>query len=351
MVFRNGLLDVITNAATAQWDGELSSSNVHCSDEVCWDPSSQGDHQLLWCPRPGGSVAVHRFTLHISEYDLADLRELARREMSISTGETCSGSNVGGYHGDRDLWWRLQTDLQTKISTAVRQAAEVEARELGRAPIPTSPDEAWFNMLDAGNWNMLHTHPGSTYSGVVYISAPASCAAAGPDAATRNVSRHCEDAHARAGRLALVPSAYPSFSGDYTFDGFKLLAAPPARCDESLAHVRADATVAPSLAASQIVLLDQTPGTCVVFPSFVPHFVFPTGTDQSTQRLSIAFNFGAREPVVAHLLLLGDSRVRVILETVSNLAFRLPRSNSIAANTTYAHGGPDMLPVAKRLKH
>ena len=52
------------------------------------------------------------------------------------------------------------------------------------------------------------------------------------------------------------------------------------------------------------------PGTCIIFPSFLPHFVIPTrpllsapGTEQQQQqlRVSAAFNFGACEPVCVQM--------------------------------------------------
>ena len=71
------------------------------------------------------------------------------------------------------------------------------------------------------------------------------------------------------------------------------------------------------------LLVDPTPGTLVVFPSFVPHFVLPTpvATEPCTARplrLSIAMNFGACDPVLAHVLVVpsrtGTPRVKLALE-------------------------------------
>ena len=75
------------------------------------------------------------------------------------------------------------------------------------------------------------------------------------------------------------------------------------------------------------LLLDPTPGTCVVFPSFVPHLVLPTPAAEVLEvaappplRLSLAFNFGSCDPVMAHVLVLsgrdGAVRVKLVLEIV-----------------------------------
>ena len=63
------------------------------------------------------------------------------------------------------------------------------------------------------------------------------------------------------------------------------------------------------------------PGTAVIFPSFLPHFVLPApppragAAPEDEARVSVAFNFGATDPVVAHCFTLGG-RVKLALETV-----------------------------------
>lgn len=156
-----------------------------------------------------GCIYLHRFTL---ETDVAEplnrwLHDLASRE--VEQGHADAASNVGGFHSRRDLWARPEVQssgLTQLISGAVDRAAHVEAALLagagseaagqvaeavgqaqvaGGAPSthgqssyescvseadpPPAPGaepavEAWLNVLKAGNWNTLHTHPGSTFS-------------------------------------------------------------------------------------------------------------------------------------------------------------------------------------------
>lgn len=302
---------LIQRAQTRPWEGTLSDvalRRVSISSKSNGQPTPQ--HEIIWCPRPEDAAAVHVFQLGMNEAILEELRALARNEMSMGESEE-TASNVGGFHGARELWRHLPASVQSRVSACVQQASAAEAAQLERAPVPTSADEAWFNVLDEpGGWNMLHTHPGSAFSGVVYVDAPTDASSA-------------SDPHALAGRLALVPGAYADFAEDedgyVTYDGFKL---PP----PSMEH---------ATTAREVLLIDPVPGVCVVFPSATPHFVFPTATTAETtatarrplQRISIAFNFGECEPVIAHLHVRGGdggARVSLLLECVGGLAFRMP---------------------------
>ena len=84
-------------------------------------------------------------------------------------------------------------------------AAAAEASELKRPPISTTPDEAWFNVLRPGGFNLLHTHPGSSYSGVLYVSD-----GGGSWSSTGDGSEIKTD---YSGRLALVPHANAPATG------------------------------------------------------------------------------------------------------------------------------------------
>ena len=162
-------------------------------------------------------------------------------------------SNVGGFHGARDLCQRLavqSTALPTLVGEAALRAASYEAGQIGRTPISTRVSEAWFNALSPGGWNVLHTHPGATYSGVLFLSdGGAVCADDGDGQGAATTER------ALAGRLALIPCAPPSLSDDHRL------------------HVRA--APADEEVELRFLLLDPTPGTYIMFPSFVPHFVLP----------------------------------------------------------------------------
>jgi len=209
------------------------------------------------------------------------------------------------------------------------QAAQAEAAALRRAPITTSADEAWVNVLGPGAWNVLHTHPGTTYSAVLFVTDGACC-----DGEWRP-----------AGRLAFVPSGPHTLSTEQQVlslvpvagAGASARAVPgraapatttsphPCAC-ASQAHVAA--REGPPSTPVRYLLIDPTPCTCVVFPSFIPHFVLPTpaaASPHDTRRLSLAFNFGFCDPVLAHVHVLpGVKRVKLFLEPTSvyGLKFR-----------------------------
>mmetsp|Transcript_41186 Transcript_41186/g.68496 ORF Transcript_41186/g.68496 Transcript_41186/m.68496 type:complete len:326 (-) Transcript_41186:48-1025(-) len=277
---------------------------------VLWECAAQSDHwdhEIVWCPRVAGSVAIHRLRLRDAALvDRQAVLQLAREEMAACSNTDDTASNVGGYHGHRDLLQRaeiLPTGLAEVVGSAVHQAARAEALALRRPPVSTTPRESWFNVLEMnGGWNMLHTHAGSTYSGVLYIA------------------DGCCDDSPLAGRLAFVPNepaALPQAQRTHPHD--------EQRHVRKVRHVAEDqqhskrrrldtegdvATVTP-----QYLLVDPTPNTCLVFPSFLPHFVLPTPEISETEicrhpngratlttdgavhetgslRVSIAFNFG-----------------------------------------------------------
>ena len=290
---------LVSAASSPTWTGKVSDTATTAT--VVWQSVSSGpnwEHELVWVPCPTGSVAIHRFTPQASAKtaeELEQLRGIAMDEMAaaMAADGSDSASNVGGYHGERDLWSRPalhELSVPWLISSALQQAAAAEASALERAPIPTRPDECWFNALNPGGWNVLHTHSGSTYSATLFVADGGCCD--GPDRL--------------AGRLAFVPSAPTR-----------------ARREEQSAHTLAGRALDAEGKHACCLLVDPTPGTLVVFPSFVPHFVLPTpvAAEPCTARplrLSIAMNFGACDPVLAHVLVVpsrtGTPRVKLALE-------------------------------------
>ena len=198
----------VTAASTVPWSGAelLSGSTAPVSwERVSTGPSVAPDHlwhpdywqhDLVWASCATGAVAIHRFTPQpggaSSAEELTRLSELAAEEMAGAGGGGDSASNVGGYHGARDLWSRPELHegaLPWLVGSAVQQAAAAEAAALQRGLTPTSVDECWFNVLRPGGWNCLHTHAGSTYSAAFFVEDGACCDAADP----------------LAGRLAFLP--------------------------------------------------------------------------------------------------------------------------------------------------
>ena len=304
---------LLEKAAAASWDTSALSGGAAARPAEGWERQPEPllrdnwAHEVLRCPRAEGDVAVHRFTPRQPQPELlASLLELVRHDMAAGTALSDPASNIGGWHGQRDLWMRPafhRTGLPQHISAAIKRATQSEAAALGALPVSTSCDEAWFNVCGAGGWNRVHTHAASTYACVFFVADGGCCATATPS-----------------GRLVFVPNQ-PETLPDYHLQQVRRRGALPKNSTEAAKAAHAalpERAAAPeraakrrkvgaaNLASPQFLAIDPVPGTCVVFPAFLPHFVVPAGaqrqsaTDQESgePRVSIALNFGACDPII-----------------------------------------------------
>ena len=151
-----------------------------------------------------------------------------------SKNESVSASNIGGWQSNsfmyrepsfkpfRDLMWNTLEPYLLHIGNQIKQMGNSPNIELYNV---------WFNINGTDTLNMMHTHPHSLYSGVMWIKAPEDC-----------------------GNLVLVdPSAHNVFGIVPTQYEFQPLE-----------------------------------GNVVVFPSHVPHYVQPNKSDED--RISVSFN-------------------------------------------------------------
>ena len=325
---------------------------------------------------------VHRFVLHdgVAATLNAALLALARRELVGTKSE--AASNIGGHHSSRDLceWPAVQAmGLPALLADALRLAAEATAAELvaaaaaeltddgksiqtpscvntvdalqtdatgragadkprgadetrssgceaedaaeGEAAAAWLPHEAWLNCLTSGDWNVLHTHPGCSFSGCYYAADGAdggggagddgdgdgggSAGGNGDgdgDGDADGDGARLYPAALLAGRLALCPTGPPRLSAEQTSTHVALRAHCPAGCATPLGELRGG-----SEGGFEYLLLEPRPGTCLVWPSFVPHFVLPVPKTPQVQpraggdaedgsccterhRVSVAFN-------------------------------------------------------------
>ncbi len=280
--------------------GAPGCAGVDTPQPECTSPHWAG-HEVAWCQRPEGEVAIHRFKLAAgaSAQDLLDgLQRLVHEDMNAS--RRCDqASNVNGFHGSRDLWLRYefhQLELPRMIADAISQASQLESRELDQMLVTSTCDESWFNVTGPDGWNQQHTHAGSKFACVFFV-ADGGC---------------CSNSDKLSGRLAFVPNR-PDRLPDYHLEQVRRPSQRPGKRQKLPA----------SSAAPQYLLLDPEPGTAVVFPGFLPHFVLPIDPASSTAenrplRISCAFNFGERDPVLVHMLVRaaqdGESYVKVYLE-------------------------------------
>ena len=280
--FPDDPFELLAKSIGPPWEAELEAEHqlrpAHLETVDVTAGSGWERHERLLCPRcPGDDgaypcFAVHRLTHGPGAASL--LNEKLRAIADTLDGATAeAASTVGGWHSSRDLCtWpaACSAELPALLASAVDLAA-------GRAATNVAVDEAWLNSLDRGGWNTLHTHPGSVLSGVYYV-ADGGCCEHGADGL--------------AGRLALIPTAPTRLSSEQLEAHVVSRLECPPGCTP------------PSQEAFDYLLVEPTPGTCVVWPSFVPHFVLPAAVapaaanddaQRPRRRVSVAFNAGPRK--------------------------------------------------------
>ena len=153
-------------------------------------------------------------------------------------------SNSGGWHSETgqlefcgDAGRRLVEHMYALGDEATRRLAAEQRKKIGGCRWTVS---AWVNVNRSGNFNKMHVHPASTWSGTYYIDA------GDPVDPGGGTPIHLFD-----------PCA--------------------GRSTSFLPHIVSDS-----------IYINPKPGLMVLFPSYVPHMVFPhAGTGP---RISIAFN-------------------------------------------------------------
>ena len=188
--------------------------------------------------------------IHIWE-DGSELNEVLKDSILAHQAKSSgiTKSNSGGWHSEvgqlefcGGAGMRLREHMYALANEATRRFLAEQRREF--SPINWTLS-AWANVNRSGDFNKVHVHPGSTWSGTYYIDTGEPVDPAG--GAPLHLINSCQ------GR---------------------------------------DLTFLPSLRPTN-VYVQPVPGLMVVFPSYVPHMVFPhvgSGT-----RISVAFNL-RKEP-------------------------------------------------------
>jgi uncharacterized protein (TIGR02466 family) len=192
------------------------------------------------------------FATPLLTYTLTDVTELnaALRTQILAHRAASAGmvqSNRGGWHSEVGEL-EFCADAGQRLISYMRELGDEATRRVfadHRAPFVRMDWKvvAWANVNLAGDFNNIHVHPASTWSGTYYVDA-----------------------------------------GDPT-DG----AAPLHLCDPCAART---ITFLPAVVQGS-VYIHPKPGLMVLFPSYVPHMVLPH--EGAGTRISIAFNL-RREP-------------------------------------------------------
>ena len=186
-------------------------------------------------------LATHRWP---QSADLnAELEQLILAEESATEG--LARSNVGGWHSGMDFLLRPEPPLQ-QLVTRIRMMVSEMTRAMMKPKDGQFTIEGWANVLRHGQYNGMHLHPNSTWSGVYYVTG----------------NPPPEEGH---------PNA--EFSGKIEFTD---------------PRPGASATYTVENMMQQRCLLNPDAGTMIVFPSWLQHQVHPYFGP--AHRISVAFN-------------------------------------------------------------
>ncbi len=195
---------------------------------------------------------AHIFAAPLVTYTLEDVTELNAllRKRILSHHSDSAGvskSNRGGWHSEVGELEFCGDAGQLLISYMRALGDEATRRVCAGYSVPMLPVHwkvyAWANVNRSGDFNKMHVHPASTWSGTYYV-----------------------DTGDPSDAAALLHLFDPCQARAVTF----------------LPHVVQDS-----------VFIHPKPGLIVLFPSYVPHMVFPH--EGKGTRISIAFNL-RKEP-------------------------------------------------------
>lgn len=180
----------------------------------------------------------------------SDLQTLVLAQRQSDGGET--KSNVGGWHSGLEFLNAPDPPI-VEVRRKIRDLFSATLPHIVQRPSNTGARlqiaiEGWANVLEAGDYNTLHSHPNAAWSGVYFVTGtPGSV-----------------ESDAFAGRLEFVdprPAASLTYAGNMSADGR--------------------------------IMTYAKPGRMVIFPAWLQHFVHPFRGEGL--RISIAFNIFLRE--------------------------------------------------------
>lgn len=203
-------------------------SNIQVSDNILW---------MFATP----VVAYQWHDMEDINRDLAS--QILDREKEDKSG--VKFSNAGGWQSSKDLlnWGTSATnELKHRIETLLSSVLIETSSEPKKHPKTRLAIDCWANINREGDYNIVHNHPNSLWSGVYYVSA------GNPDPSSPH-----------AGKIELLdPRSAAGF-------------------------IQINQTI-----MDQKCFLQNDPGMMLLFPSWVKHMVHPhKGTEP---RISIAFN-------------------------------------------------------------
>lgn len=205
---------------------------------------ARGNDSLLKLAHIQGLFPTPLATFHVDDAETLNrelLTEISRRREAEGGA---ARSNRQGWHSAYDLFKRkekAQARLAAIIREAVTQATMKLAPNSDLSKLQMECD-GWINVNPTGAYNTPHDHPGNLWSGAYYVAVP------------------------------------PAAEGDPSSGSIEFI---DTRASLATSHIKAPFTGARSS-------LQPKPGTLLLFPANVVHWVHPNTSEQD--RITIAFN-------------------------------------------------------------
>lgn len=166
--------------------------------------------------------------------------------------------------------------------------------------------EAWININRHGNWNRLHTHEGSAWSGVYYLQCPSTATPPLPAETGVDVSTAAVSSTTYSGRLLIKPSPHIS-EIKYELSKLELgrlncfrRSSPTSKTFSMRSQLLLqdqEQSAFPTLSCCDYLEIEPEEGMFIIMPGWLQHAVFPLqiqpafrDTNEGT-RISLAFNF------------------------------------------------------------
>ncbi len=146
-------------------------------------------------------------------------------------------SNLNGWHSKPDLFARKEPGL-TKLREIITNCLTSVIQRTTNQSVNALTCDGWININPKGGFNAPHNHPGFLWSGTYYVKMPS----------------------ASKGRSGYIEFLDPRTN----------------------ANVNASTTFRPRYS------LRPEPGTLLIFPSYLLHWVYPN--EEEEERITIAFN-------------------------------------------------------------
>lgn len=121
------------------------------------------------------------FVTRVSDFDIPDIdsiglpiiNHLKTEEKERVKAKQYSMRGKTGYHSSNDLCCRSESwsyQLKSILHMMLSDHAEKEKKSI--APLEVCRIECWGMIMREGDFSSFHNHPGSIYSGVLYLKVP-----------------------------------------------------------------------------------------------------------------------------------------------------------------------------------